>query len=77
MERAGGQYYPKLQSCVPFTPVTGARLLQRPDAPVHTAHTLVSAMRTMADQTQVRVLWFSQSLSMPVHTARHTRWCLP
>ncbi|QKV20555.1 N-acetyltransferase [Oricola thermophila] len=26
-ERAGGQYYPKLQSSVPFTPVTGPRLL--------------------------------------------------
>ena len=26
-ERAGGRYYPKLQSCVPFTPVTGRRLL--------------------------------------------------
>ncbi|WP_088347976.1 MULTISPECIES: GNAT family N-acetyltransferase [Rhodomicrobium] len=26
-ERAGGTYYPKLQSCVPFTPVTGERLL--------------------------------------------------
>jgi predicted N-acyltransferase len=30
-ERAGGQYYPKLLSAVPFTPVTGARLLVRPD----------------------------------------------
>jgi predicted N-acyltransferase len=29
-ERAGGQYYPKLQVCVPFTPVTGPRLLVRP-----------------------------------------------
>ncbi len=28
-ERAGGRYYPKLQCCVPFTPVTGARLLVR------------------------------------------------
>jgi uncharacterized protein len=28
-ERAGGQYYPKLQSCVPFTPVTGRRVLAR------------------------------------------------
>jgi predicted N-acyltransferase len=28
-ERAGGSYYPKLQSCVPFTPVTGRRLLVR------------------------------------------------
>jgi predicted N-acyltransferase len=26
-ERAGGHYYPKLQACVPFTPVTGPRLL--------------------------------------------------
>jgi predicted N-acyltransferase len=28
-ERAGGQYYPKLQGAVPFTPVTGQRLLAR------------------------------------------------
>ena len=30
-ERAGGRYYPKLLCAVPFTPVTGARLLARPD----------------------------------------------
>ncbi len=29
-ERAGGKYYPKLLSAVPFTPVTGPRLLVRP-----------------------------------------------
>jgi uncharacterized protein len=28
-ERAGGNYYPKLQAAVPFTPVTGRRLLVR------------------------------------------------
>jgi predicted N-acyltransferase len=28
-ERAGGNYYPKLQCSVPFTPVTGRRLLAR------------------------------------------------
>jgi uncharacterized protein len=28
-ERAGGDYYPKLQASVPFTPVTGPRLLVR------------------------------------------------
>ncbi|MCL4188238.1 MAG: GNAT family N-acetyltransferase [Rhodobacteraceae bacterium] len=28
--RAGGRYYPKLQVAVPFTPVTGRRLLARP-----------------------------------------------
>jgi predicted N-acyltransferase len=31
-ERAGGDYYPKLQCAVPFTPVTGRRLLVHPDA---------------------------------------------
>jgi len=29
-ERAGGRYYPKLQMAVPFTPVTGRRLLVKP-----------------------------------------------
>jgi len=29
-ERAGGRYYPKLQACIPFTPVTGRRLLVAP-----------------------------------------------
>src|SRR5258706_13632345 len=30
--RAGGEYYPKLQVAVPFTPVPGPRLLLAPDA---------------------------------------------
>ena len=33
IERAGGDYYPKLQVCVPFSPVPGPRLLMR-GAPV-------------------------------------------
>lgn len=32
-ERAGGCYYPKLQCAVPFSPVTGPRLLVHPDLP--------------------------------------------
>ncbi|MGC8469896.1 MAG: GNAT family N-acetyltransferase [Acetobacteraceae bacterium] len=31
LERAGGEYYPKLQVAVPFTPVPGPRLLLRED----------------------------------------------
>ena len=31
--QAGGQYYPKLQAAVPFSPVPGPRLLVHPDAP--------------------------------------------
>ena len=30
LERAGGDYYPKLQACVPFTPATGRRMLIAP-----------------------------------------------
>jgi predicted N-acyltransferase len=33
-ERAGGRYYPKLLSAAPFSPVTGPRLLVRPDVDV-------------------------------------------
>ncbi|SDB08377.1 hypothetical protein SAMN02927895_00156 [Belnapia rosea] len=32
LERAGGQYYPKLQVCSPFSPVPGPRLLIHPGA---------------------------------------------
>jgi len=41
-ERAGGSYYPKLQTAVPFTPVTGRRLLVRPDFPQEQAYQLLS-----------------------------------
>lgn len=34
-ERAGGRYYPKLVSASPFSPVTGSRLLVRPDIDAH------------------------------------------
>src|SRR5499427_10968180 len=34
-ERAGGDYYPKLQVSVPFTPATGRRLLAAPGAHSH------------------------------------------
>src|SRR5215472_11723299 len=47
-ERAGGRYYPKLQCAVPFTPVTGPRLLLRPDAPRDAADTHVAAMIELA-----------------------------
>lgn len=38
-ERAGGAYYPKLLSAVPFTPVTGPRFLARPGIARETAAT--------------------------------------
>jgi hypothetical protein len=40
-ERAGGQYYPKLLSASPFSPVTGPRLLVRPDVDADAARKIL------------------------------------
>lgn len=45
--RAGGRYYPKLQSAIPFTPVTGARLLS-PEPEVRAA--LLAGMTQVAQR---------------------------
>ncbi|MEE8506691.1 MAG: GNAT family N-acetyltransferase [Kiloniellales bacterium] len=51
-EQAGGRYYPKLQSCVPFTPVTGPRLLVRPEADREAVvGALIAAMAELARRT--------------------------
>jgi len=55
-ERAGGRYYPKLQCAVPFTPVTGPRLLLRPDAGPDAADTLIAAMIELARRHKVSSL---------------------
>jgi hypothetical protein len=50
-QRAGGSYYPKLQSAAPFTPVTGPRFLIHPDAPRTTAFAaLVEGATRLAEQ---------------------------
>jgi predicted N-acyltransferase len=48
-ERAGGDYYPKLQSSVPFTPVTGKRLLVR-DGDERTKAILLQAAATLGER---------------------------
>ncbi len=48
--RAGGEYYPKLQCSVPFTPATGPRLLLRDPA---VASTLIAAAETLAQQNNL------------------------
>ena len=52
-ERAGGRYYPKLISAVPFTPVPGPRLLVRPDAPAETRAHLVAAMVELCNRRRI------------------------
>lgn len=53
--RAGGEYYPKLQVSVPFTPATGRRLLSR-DATAETDQALLGACAEVAKQTGVSSL---------------------
>jgi len=52
-EQAGGDYYPKLQSAIPFTPVTGARLLS-PDPDVR--HALIEAAMHLCDANRLSSL---------------------
>ncbi|HEY3911650.1 MAG TPA: GNAT family N-acetyltransferase [Stellaceae bacterium] len=52
-ERAGGRYYPKLLSAVPFTPVPGPRLLLHPAAPARTRVHLIAAMVELANQRHI------------------------
>jgi predicted N-acyltransferase len=51
--RAGGRYYPKLQVAVPFTPVTGPRLIV-PDGPrsAEIRSYLIAGLRALRDQTR-------------------------
>jgi predicted N-acyltransferase len=52
-ERAGGEYYPKLQASVPFTPVTGRRLLIArgcTEDAVNIRHALLSAGASAVSQ---------------------------
>lgn len=49
--RAGGAYYPKLQVAVPFTPVTGPRLLVRADAPAEARLMLARGLEALCGRT--------------------------
>ncbi len=42
-ERVGGRYYPKLQTSVPFTPVSGRRILVRPGFPEDEAYAILAS----------------------------------
>ena len=48
-EQAGGRYYPKLQVSVPFTPVTGRRLLVRPGPDAEQAGRLEDGVQRRLD----------------------------
>jgi len=56
-ERAGGRYYPKLQVAVPFTPVTGPRLLVQPGADAErNRELLIAGMLEVTRQSELSSL---------------------
>jgi predicted N-acyltransferase len=66
-ERAGGNYYPKLQVAVPFTPVTGPRLLVKAGAHAEAAgNALVAGM--------VELCKLRNASSVHVTFARASEW---
>ena len=50
-QRAGLDYYPKLQVAVPFTPVTGRRLLVAPGHGEAARQTLIAGLRALREKT--------------------------
>lgn len=52
-ENAGGQYYPKLQIAVPFTPATGRRFLTRPGFEAIGMSALVQGSVELAAQNEI------------------------
>ena len=55
-ERAGGQYYPKLQMAVPFTPATGRRFLAKPGQEPTAIAALVEGAVRIAAQNELSSL---------------------
>ncbi len=55
-ENAGGQYYPKLQIAVPFTPASGRRFLTRPGEEVAGVNALVQGAVKLASDNQLSSL---------------------
>ncbi|KRS13881.1 hypothetical protein XM53_04820 [Roseovarius atlanticus] len=55
-ERAGGRYYPKLQMAVPFTPVTGRRMLTRPGYDQPGRDALMQAAVSIGDRNNLSSL---------------------
>lgn len=55
-ERAGGQYYPKLQIAVPFTPATGRRFLVRPGHEARGMAALVEGAVQVAARAEISSL---------------------
>jgi predicted N-acyltransferase len=69
-ERAGGQYYPKLQVSVPFTPVPGPRLLG------HRPQQLLAAMEEIVVQNDMSSAHITFTNEGDTAEAEHRGWLI-
>jgi uncharacterized protein len=72
-QRAGGDYYPKLQCSVPFTPVTGPRALAQD--PVHRAALLRTAEQ-LATQNNISSVHMTFATEDEAELARSSGWLI-
>jgi predicted N-acyltransferase len=68
-QRNGLDYYPKLLSAIPFTPVTGARLLARDAAARAALVQLLCAQQEAAGMSSTHVLYPPQAQAAQLHEA--------
>jgi len=68
-QRNGLDYYPKLLSAIPFTPVTGGRLLARDDAARAALVRLLCAQQQAAGMSSTHVLYPPQAQAAQLHEA--------
>ncbi|SFU81492.1 GNAT family N-acetyltransferase [Pseudoduganella namucuonensis] len=67
--RNGIEYYPKLLSAIPFTPVTGSRLLARDDAARAALIELLQAQQDGAGMSSTHILYPPEAQAMRLHEA--------
>ncbi|WP_228895919.1 GNAT family N-acetyltransferase [Pseudoduganella aquatica] len=67
--RNGIEYYPKLLSAIPFTPVTGGRLLARDGQARAALVALLKAQQKAADISSTHVLYPPEEQAMQLHEA--------
>jgi predicted N-acyltransferase len=68
-ERHGLPYYPKLLSAIPFTPVTGGRLLARDDAARAALVATLQATQEAADVSSTHILFPPEAQAQQLHAA--------
>ncbi|HEX5325154.1 MAG TPA: GNAT family N-acetyltransferase, partial [Acetobacteraceae bacterium] len=73
LERAGGDYYPKLQVAVPFSPVPGPRLLCRPGAALPAA-ALAAALSQACRQLDLSSVHVTFCTEPEWHTLGQAGW---